>query len=183
MKVQLRRSQVVSLSKILKSMASKSFDFKIAYAIAKNKKVIQDEVDAIEEASKASPEYEEYAKEHVALLRKHAKKDDKGNPVVRLADRFGNAIERRVADEQVVEVVDLIEPVSFQKEFEELRAKYAQVLEVYDEINRKKQTSMGEVIELDLHVLSLSAIPEHTQISGEDMDALSLFLVDELPPK
>ena len=183
MKIQLKRSQVVSLGKILKSMSSKSFDFKIAYAIAKNKKVIQDEIDAIEEASRVSPEYEEYAKEHVALLRKHAKKDDKGNPVVRLADRFGNAIERRVADEPVVEVVDLIEPVSFQKEFEELRAKYAQVLVVYEEMNIKKQASMNEVVELEIHALSAGTIPDNMQISGEDMDALLLFLVDELPPK
>jgi hypothetical protein len=53
-----------------------------AYAVLKNKKIVKDELDILSEAIKASPEFEEFDKKRVDIVKKFAEKDESGEAKV-----------------------------------------------------------------------------------------------------
>lgn len=52
---------------------------KFAYAIAKNKKVIETEIEVLKESVKPSEKFTEYEKKKAEIVKKYADKDEKGN--------------------------------------------------------------------------------------------------------
>lgn len=74
----MKRKDYYDLRKgILASQHVKGAAFQ--YAMAKNLKILNEEISSMEESIKPSEEYQKYDKERVELLKEHAQLDEKGN--------------------------------------------------------------------------------------------------------
>lgn len=131
---------------------------KLAYAIAKNKKTILNELEALNEASKPSEEYTKYDRLRVELAKKYAKKDKDGKPLTE-----GN-------------VYVMEDYQAFDKEHKELEKEHKKAI---DERNKQKE-ELEEVLDqekkLTLWPLKKEDLPE--EITVEQLEALIDFIVD-----
>ena len=116
---------------------------KVGYAIAKNRRLVEQEVETLQETVKASKEFETYEKERVEIAKKHAKKDEKGKEVI---ENNSYILEDQEA---------------FDKEFEVLKEAQNEVIET-----RKKQLEdfndlLEEQTTLELFHITEDKIPEN----------------------
>jgi len=114
---------------------------KLVYAISKNKDKIESHLRHLEGLLKPNEEYVEFDNKRVAIVEKHAKKDEYGNPVIK-------------NDSYDVDV-DLVKP-----EVGELEKEYKKVID-----DRKKQIEefnalLAEEVEIDIHTVQLKETPE-----------------------
>ena len=98
-------------------------DVNIKYAVAKNKRLIEQEWQILEACLKPSNNFDIYNRERVELCKVHAQKDEKGK-AKKFIDGYGN--ERYIIDENKQEAFDIA--------LEELRVKHKEAIE-----ERKKQ--------------------------------------------
>lgn len=169
MKVVMKRSEVFSLWVALNHI-KKEFGFKVAYAISKNKKKLQEEIDSVNEAVKPKPEFEEYDKERVELAKKHSSKDAAGQPVVKRTQIPGGG---------VTESYDLTDMEAFEKEHLVLRNKYKDVVDAQDKRIKERNDSMNDNVEMDLHCIESSLLDDpKMNFTIAEMDALSIFVVE-----
>lgn len=114
----------------LKSVKGKKF----AYAVYKNKSLIEDEMKIFEQVKKdPHPDYENYENERLELLNKYSRKDESGNPIT-VPTEDGN---RRydIPEENIQD---------FQNEFNELREKYPEVIQHLEESSREYEEFLNQ---------------------------------------
>lgn len=122
---------------------------KFAYAIARNIDKLQAEMKALDTAKEPSEAFETYNTERENLAKKHAVKDDKGQPVI-----SGN--------EYVIEDND-----AFNKEIKALQKEHAEAIEAYEKQLEDYNKLLQTESEVELYKIPLSDIPEN--ISVEQM--------------
>jgi hypothetical protein len=67
---------------LLEELKKINLSGKIGYAVAKNRKLVEQELETLQETVKMLPEFEVYEKERVALLEVHASKDEHGKAII-----------------------------------------------------------------------------------------------------
>jgi len=67
---------------LLEELKKINLSGKIGYAVAKNRKLVEQELETLQETAKILPEFEEYEKARVALLEVHASKDENGKSII-----------------------------------------------------------------------------------------------------
>ena len=103
---------------------------KFAYAIIKNKKMIEQELITLQEIIKPSPEIEEYEKNRIAICEKHCKRDE--NNQLKIQNN----------------TYDIEDMDTFNKDIEELKKKNKKVLD-----NRQKQADeYNKLLEEDIEI-------------------------------
>jgi len=152
MKVEMTRKELISFNDTLKALA-RIRETRFAYVIAKNKRTIKDELDALEEARQAPDGYEEYEKQRVRLVTKHAVKDPDGNPIFlpNGATRIRNEIE-------------------FEAEFNKLREEHREAVELGEAKEKELQEFLKEKISFDLHAVDVKYLPK--DLSSDEMETL-----------
>jgi hypothetical protein len=70
------------LPEILEKLKKVSLTGKTAYAVARNIKIIEDEIDIMGNMVKPNSDFIKYEKERTELATKHAKKDEKGKAII-----------------------------------------------------------------------------------------------------
>lgn len=79
----MKRRDVVDLYNMLESFSTRDdLSRKFAYFVARNKRTLKDEVESIQSSIKPNPGMVEYDRKRIEILRKYAKKDDQGNPII-----------------------------------------------------------------------------------------------------
>lgn len=126
---------------------------KFAYAINRNKTILDAEVKAINEAKVEKEDFQAYEKARIELVEAHAKKDKEGKPVI-----LGN--QYQIADQK-----------KFDKEIAKLQKEHKKSLD-----NRQKQIDelnnfIKEEVELELYGIKLENVPEN--ISVEKMGIIT----------
>jgi len=71
-----------NLASLLEELKTINLTGKIGYAVAKNRKLVEQELETLNETLKVLPDFEKYEKERITLLEKHASKDEKGKAVI-----------------------------------------------------------------------------------------------------
>lgn len=71
-----------NLAQTLEDLKKINLSGKIAYAIAKNRKLIETELEVLNETVKLLPDFEAYEKERITLLETHSSKDEQGKPII-----------------------------------------------------------------------------------------------------
>lgn len=71
-----------NLAQTLEDLKKINLSGKIAYAIAKNRKLIETELEVLNETVKILPDFEAYEKERITLLESHASKDESGKAII-----------------------------------------------------------------------------------------------------
>lgn len=133
---------------ILKGLSGAKF----AYAIARNTDKLQSEMKALDTAKEQSEAFKTYNTERENLAKKHAVKDDKGQPVVK-------------DNQYVIEDND-----AFNKEIKTLQKQHATAIEAYEKQLEDYNKLLETESEVELYKIPLSDIPEN--ISVEQMSAL-----------
>lgn len=134
------------LNDFLRELKSVNPSGKAGYAIAKNRKLIEEEIEALESTIKTKDNLNEYNKARIELLEKHAQKDEKGNSITEIK---GNESHYILKDEK-----------AFEKEFEKLKETHKQAIK-----DREKQIEdfnklMQEKANITLFNITEDQIPE-----------------------
>ena len=116
------------------------------YAIAKNIATLKPEILSLQEALKASEEFNKYDTERIEIAKKHAKKDENGEPI---KQNVGTQEQFIIEDKEL-----------FDKEFEALKEAHKEVYEA----RLKQLKDFEDLLEVEnpvvLHKIKLSDIPE-----------------------
>ena len=128
---------------------------KFAYAVVKNIRLIDREIDILKKIAEPSDQYKEYDKQRTDLCEVQAKKDDKGEPII-------------VNNNYVIS--DL---VSFNKEMLALQDTHKDAINSHAHKLKELEAIMKEDANINLYTISIDSIPE--DITGEilmDIDAI-----------
>jgi len=94
------RKELVKLWQLIEHHREIKYNVRVSYFLAKNRKRIQPEIEALEEALESSAAYKQYDEERAALAKIYADKDNIGNPIVQNSnyiiteklDKFNNKL-------------------------------------------------------------------------------------------
>lgn len=143
----MKKSEVLSLYRNLNQLGALS-GVKFAYAVAKNINILKDEVEAMDKALESDEKFQEFEKERVALLEKHAEKDDSGKPKKEGAE---NGSEQYVMGENLKR---------FEKEFDVLKKEHKEAVDARDKQTEEYMKLLETDTEITLYKLKMDDIPE-----------------------
>lgn len=154
----MNNAEVISLYNIIGALNDKQGTSpQFAYVLIRNKQIIEPIYKALVEAGRASDEFHVYEEARLALCRRMAEKDDKGQPVVdRTSQNF------RISDKDNAE---------FNRQLVELQQKHKSAIDGHKALRKKVDALMkDEAKEVHLIRLSLSSFP--TEMTPRQMEAL-----------
>lgn len=143
----MKKSEVLSLYKSLNQLGALS-GVKFAYAVAKNINILKNEVESLDKALEPEEKFQEFEKERVALLEKHADKDEGGKPKKETSD---NGSEQYVMGDNLKK---------FEKEFEVLKKDHKEAVDARDKQIDEYTKLLETDAEVTLHKLKMEDIPE-----------------------
>jgi len=82
MKIKVKRSDLFLMQSAINVLAQIKGSCRFAYAVAKNKKFLDDEITILRKGVEPEQALIDYEKKRIELCEKHADKDDKGKPVI-----------------------------------------------------------------------------------------------------
>jgi len=160
MKLKTKRSELFRMLHAVNLLAQVKGTCRFAYGLAKNKKLLTDEVEAMRAGVKPSDELLRFDSERVELCRKHAEKDDKGEPK-QLNGEF----------------VGLGNHPLFSKELKVLQEKYKDAIET----NKKQIESFNKMLtedtEFECWELKTTDIPDN--VTADQLEPLMPIIKDE----
>lgn len=126
---------------------------KFAYARAKNKKLVLDEIQLFEESIKPSDKFLEYNKKRIELCEKYCQKDKENNPIIKNNKYCG--LERNN---------------EFEKEIELLNEESKEVINEKKGLEEEYNKMLMEEIELNFHKILLDDVP--IDITGQQLELI-----------
>ncbi len=155
----LTKSDILILWQTLNILPSVE-SFQVGYALARTRRFIKDEVEALQEAIKPSADFLEYDRKRLELCERLAKKDDKGNPVISGTQYvFDN-------------------PQEFQEELTKLNEEYQEVLTKRDEQIAAFNKALLEPAGCQVFMVKASKMPDSL---APFADGLLPMIIDDLP--
>lgn len=136
---------------------------KFNYAVVKNVRGLEKELESLYEALKPYPEFSEYDQARIALAEKYSKRTENGEPV-KEKDAFG--VEKYVLDDKK----------TFDKEFDKLRKKYSNEIVKRQEQLEEFDKMMEEESGFEVHKISVTDVPE--SVTTEQMAVLYPIIED-----
>jgi len=138
---------------------------KFSYAIAKNIKIIENEIENINASLKQTKEEEEYNKKYKEICIKHSIKDDNGEPIVK---REGNYESYSFDNKELFDI-----------DIENLRKENKEVLELIKEKEKNYNKFLNEEISNDIKLfkIELQYIPEN--ITTEQMNNIFEIVIED----
>lgn len=140
-KMQMSREKMIQYYLTLRSL-QRVHRTKFAYSIARNMKAVQAEVEATDAAKRPSDKYFEYDRKRLDLVKKYGLRTPKGELVV---DENGSA--------------QLWDSGSFAKEWEELKAQYAKVVEEQDNKAKELRDFLSEEVSWEAYPVKAEHCP------------------------
>jgi len=165
--MELTRENSIQMWAVLNSLADVKTSAKGAYGIAKNKRILETEKEAIQKAQQAEmnesvpQELQDFELARVELCKEYADKDEDDNPI--LSNNNFKIVERNA---------------EFLKALNELRAepKNAEALKARQDKEDKFQNFMKESIEVDLHLMKVDDLPN--DITAQQVEALGDLVIE-----
>lgn len=166
----MTRNDVLVLYSTLRTLGDISdANMKFKYAIAKNLRKLQCEVEAIQAATQfKNPRFDEYNKKRLELCKKHAKIDTSSGEPATKNGKF-----------------EFVDGAAFNAEVKELQKEYQDAINAFEE----QQKNISELIQSkyddeeckfldELHKIRLSQIPE--AITGSQLEHIMFFVVEDV---
>lgn len=158
------KSEVIALYQALHKLGN-LVGVKFAYAVSRNIATLKPEVESLEKALEASPEFLEVDKKRVALAEEHAKKDEKGKPV-----KFKDG---------KIEKFEMEDEEAFDKLFEEFKIEHQAVFDAREKQIDEYNALLKTETDVKLHKVSLSDVPN--SISVAQMHSISAIIEEAVP--
>jgi hypothetical protein len=159
MKEKFKRANLTAFSRALESVGQ-SQSTRFAYAVAKNKKAIQAEVEAIQAAVKPPDWFNDYERQRMGLVQQHALKDKNGQMI-----QDGNTA--RIGNMQ-----------KFQEELEALQAKFKDPLEELKKKDEEARKFVEEEVEVELYEIQTKYLPK--DLKADDLFILMPAIVGDI---
>lgn len=161
MKVKVKRSDLFLMLNCVNSLAQIKGSCKFAYGIAKNKKILDDEVNAMREGIKPSQKYLEYENARIKLCEKYCDKDGGGNPII------VNNVYQGIGDNNQ----------KFQEAIEKLNKENKKTLDERKKALEDFNEMIKEEIEVELWAIRFVDFPDG--IMADQIGALAPIIVEE----
>jgi len=154
----MKKKELFQMLSVVEQVANLKGSVKFAYAVAKNRKCLQGEVETLKELIKPSKEIEEFETKRVKLCQDMSEKDENGAPVIK-----GN-------------VFVMADPPAFEAKFKELQEEYKVNLEEHAQKKQDFDTLLEEPSDIEFFKVKLENFPN--EISAVQMEWL-MNLVEE----
>lgn len=141
--MKMNRRQVLDLYNTLFRLGDIKTSTKFMYAMAKNKEVLEKEVENIRLSSNPTDDYLQYEEERRALVISSADKDDKGEPIF--------------LDEDRVKITNV---AALEEKIKELDEKYAATLEKNAEFLKQLEEYLAQEVDIRLYKITIESIPD-----------------------
>lgn len=139
---------------------------KFSYGIAKNKRIIEEEITILRETFKPSKEYEDFNKKRIELCVKHSTKGKDSNPVMIKDPITKNEVFSMVGDDKK----------KFNSEFDKLKKENIKFIDENDKQMLENEELLKEESNINLFKIKSVDIPD--EISCAQMDII-LELIEE----
>lgn len=153
MKTKMVISKLFQIQMVINELAQVKGTCKFAYAIAKNKKLVDDETALIRKSLEPSSALISYEKRRVSLCEKHCEKDEFGKPVI-IANGYQG----------------LENSVEFKEDLEKLREEFADTLKERADQSNSFNKMVAEEGEFEFWSIKLADIPDG--VTAEQLDIL-----------
>lgn len=162
MKLTMKRSDVLALWKGLHAVdeltGASSQNVSFAYAIAKTKKLLKPEVEALRAAAKASPAYQKYDVSRLTLCKKHVAKNHKGK-------------EKTIVDPETGDIKFVMkDQTAFDEALEELRSHHTDALTEREKQHKACDELLEKEVEIEIHQIFKGDVP--AEISVDQMSGI-----------
>ena len=77
--MEIKRKDLLRLHNVIISLEGEKYSVKFSYFLAKNKVIMRDEIEALEEVSKVSEEFQAFESRRIEIAEKHADKNEDGS--------------------------------------------------------------------------------------------------------
>jgi hypothetical protein len=158
MKVKLKKQEVVGMDRVFAQL-NRIQDTKFSYFVVKNKKLIANEIEAINAARKFPEFVDTYDKDRIELVKQCAKKDADGNPIIEF-------------DQYVVR-----DPAAFNVELEKLRIKHPEAAIFIKNKEEELKALLEEEIEFDFYTFDYEKLP--ATLNPIEVEVLFPIIVEE----
>ncbi len=149
----MKNGELYLLKKALVKLKETAIETKYFYAVLKNLKKVESEIELLEEMKKPTKEYNDtFDRERQVLCIEYGKKDEKGELILLKKD-----------DQQIVDIVD---QVGFDKKIAELQEKYKEVLRVNSERTLGFLKCLNEESKLDLFKIKVENLPKDLPVDS-----------------
>lgn len=158
----MKKRDLITLHRTLVSIEGRKSTVKFSYFIAKNKVMIKDDYNILEEAGKPSEEFTEYDAKRAKLAHELADRDEKKQPRI----ENGNFV--------IIENVD-----KFKKELDKLKKEYASVIKDQDKKFKEFNALLDEEIEYKPGPkIALQDIPEQVEPAVLEILIIADLIID-----
>jgi len=157
--MKVKRNELTKLTQAFNNVKDLS-GIKFAYAITKNKRKIQQELDTLKEIFKPIAEYDKYEQDRVKLCNELCDKDENNNPVIK-NNQF----------------VGLEKNEDFNKKVKILQETYKSAIEERENQIKEYNTLMSEEVEIELHKVKLVDVPQN--ISSKQLESIFVIIDEE----
>ena len=147
------------------------------YTMAENKEACEAVKRKMQAATKPSEAYEKYDAERLALCTELAPKDDKGQPIRKIADAPPGTPQGMM----FFEYVGLTDNPEWEPRFSALCEQHKDALEARQKQIADVEKMLLEEIEIDLKTVKLSDVPP--KLSGAEIEPLRFLIVNDLNGK
>lgn len=130
---------------------------KFAYTVIKNKKKIEEEIKNIQEASKPTPEFEEFEKKRIEICSKYSEKDANNEPIV---------------EENRYKIIDT---KAFNVEFDKAKADNKEILDARTLQIKEYEALLEEDTNLTFDKISISELP--VDITAAQIDGVEFMII------
>ena len=138
----MKRSEVIALYRALNNLGRLS-GVKFAYAVNRNIKQLQTEIDAVQKAIEPTSEFSAFEKERVKVAEEYAEKDGKGKPKVENGQYvFGDKLDE------------------YQKRYDKLIEEHKPAVDAREKQIEDVNKLLDEEVEVNLYKIPLASVPE-----------------------
>ena len=85
--MKVTKRELITIWNTLENFSKQKVTRNFSYGIIRNKKIIKDEIEALEEAQTPSKEFQEYEKARIIICHKYVDRNDNGEPILN-GDQF-----------------------------------------------------------------------------------------------
>jgi len=127
---------------------------RFTFAVTENKMILRDKIKAMEKAQEPDLEFKHFQDELEVLYKKHAEKDDKGNPKTRML-RIGRT---RKSTQYIIPGMN--DPESeYEKELAALKEKHSEAFQAQEVKEKEYQEFLEEDIEVTITKIHVDKVP------------------------
>ena len=157
--MKISREKLFALDVLFNRLGNEKTNVKFHYTLAKNKRLLVPEIEALKESRTTSDEYNKFQEERIELCKEYCKKDDNGNPVI--LDPNTPQSRYDFEDDQK-ELLD--------KEIKPLTEKYKEAIDEQDKKEKEFFELLEEEVEIPFYQFNLKYMPE--SVLGADVELL-----------